>query len=90
MQSFKKFNWSWIAYPGITHFEFLPALQNFPNRQSSALQIALILLNPTAFTFPVFNMERLARIRSAFSESSFNDIVHFAIITSMLTMIGMA
>ena len=41
-----------------------------------------------AFAFPVFNMERLAGVRSIFSAKSPSEIFRFAIITSKFTIIG--
>jgi hypothetical protein len=58
--------------------------------QSKTLQIASRVLNRIAFAFPVLSMDRLARVMSTFSESSFKDIFRFAIITSRFTIIGMA
>jgi len=43
-----------------------------------------------ALALPVFSIERLASVKSTFSESSFNDIFRLAIITSKFTIIGMA
>ncbi len=58
--------------------------------QSNALQIASRVLNRTAFAFHVFKMERLDNVISTFSESSFNDILRLAIITSKFTIMGMS
>ena len=59
-----------------------------PGWHSKTLQIASSVLNRTAFALPVFNIERFESVRSTFSESSFNDIFRFAIITSRFTIIG--
>jgi hypothetical protein len=61
-----------------------------PGWHSKALQMDSKVLNRTAFAFPVFRIDKFARVRSTFSESSFNDILRFAIITSRFTMIAMA
>jgi hypothetical protein len=61
-----------------------------PGWQSRALQIDSSVLNRMAFAFPVFNIDRLASVKSTFAESSFNDIFRLAIITSKFTIIGMA
>lgn len=61
-----------------------------PGWQFKTLQIASSVLKRTAFALPVFNMERLANVKSTFSESSFKDIFLLAIITSRFTIIGMA
>lgn len=61
-----------------------------PGWQSKALQIASKVVNRIALAFPVFKMERLERVNSTFSESSFSDIFRFAIITSRFTIIDMA
>jgi len=61
-----------------------------PGWQFSALQTASSVLNRMALAFPVLSMERLASVKSTFSESSFNDIFRLAIMTSKFTMIGMA
>ena len=61
-----------------------------PGWQSNALQMASKVLKRIAFAFPVFKMERLESVKPTFSESSFNDIFRFAIITSKFTIIGIA
>jgi hypothetical protein len=58
--------------------------------QSKALQIASRVLKRIALAFPVFKMERLDKVKSTLSESSFSDILRFAIITSRFTTIGIA
>lgn len=58
--------------------------------QSSALQIASKVLKRIAFAFPVFKIERLDKVKSTLSESSFREIFRFAIITSKFTIIGIA
>lgn len=60
-----------------------------PGWQSRALQMDSKVLNRMAFAFPVFRMDRLERVISTFSESSFNDIFRLAITTSKLTIMGM-
>ena len=59
-----------------------------PGWQSKALQIAAKVLKRIAFAFPVFRIERLDNVKSTLSESSFREILRFAIITSKFTMIG--
>lgn len=61
-----------------------------PGWQFNALQIDSKVLNRIAFPFPVFKIERLDNVNSTLSESSFNDIFRFAIITSKFTIIGIA
>ena len=61
-----------------------------PGWQFNALQIASSVLKRTAFALPVFNMERLDKVKSTFSESSFKDIFLLAIITSKFTIIGIS
>jgi hypothetical protein len=61
-----------------------------PGWQSRALQMDSRVLNRMAFALPVFKIERLASVKSTLEESSFNDILRFAIITSKFTMIGIA
>jgi hypothetical protein len=39
-----------------------------------------------AFALPVFKMERFDKVKSTFSESSFNDIFRLAIMTSRFTI----
>jgi len=41
-----------------------------------------------AYTFPVFRIERLEKVSSTFSESSFSDIFRLAISTFKFTKIG--
>ena len=60
-----------------------------PGWHSSSLQIASNVEKRMAFAFPVFNMERLAGVRSIFSARSPSEIFRFAIITSRFTIIGM-
>src|ERR1022692_2908985 len=50
-----------------------------PGWQFNALQIASSVLKRTAFALPVFKMDRLDKVRSTFSESSFSDIFLLAI-----------
>ena len=59
-----------------------------PGWQFSSLQIASRVEKRMAFAFPVFNMERLAGVRSIFSAKSPSEIFRFAIITSKFTIIG--
>lgn len=61
-----------------------------PGWQFKALQIDSKVLKRIAFAFPVFKIERLDNVKSTLSESSFNDIFRFAIITSKFTIIGIA
>lgn len=61
-----------------------------PGWQSNTLQIASKVEKRTALALPVFKMERLDKVISTFSESSFNDIFRLAITTSRFTIIGMA
>jgi len=56
--------------------------------QSNALQIDSNVLKRIAFAFPVFKIERLDNVKSTLFESSFKEILRFAIITSKFTMIG--
>jgi len=58
--------------------------------QSKALQIDSKVLKRIAFAFPVFKIERFDNVKSTLSESSFREILRFAIITSKFTMIGIA
>jgi hypothetical protein len=58
--------------------------------QSNTLQMASSVLNRMALALPVFRIERFESVKSTFSESSFNDIFRFAIITSKFTIMGMA
>ena len=60
-----------------------------PGWHSSSLQMASNVEKRMAFAFPVFNMERLAGVRSIFSARSPSEIFRFAIITSRFTIIGM-
>src|SRR6185295_17064281 len=71
----------------IRHYSFEYSNKS-PGWQSNALQMASSVLNRTAFALPVLSIERLANVRSTFSESSFNDIFRLAIITSRFTIIG--
>ena len=48
------------------------------------------VLKRIALALPVLSMERLDKVKSTLSESSFNDIFRLAIITSKFTMIGIA
>lgn len=48
------------------------------------------VLKRIALALPVFSMERLDKVKSTLSESSFNDIFRLAIITSKFTIIGIA
>ena len=57
---------------------------------ANALQIASKVLNRIAFAFPVFKMDRFDNVKSTLFESSFKEILRFAIITSKFTMIDMA
>lgn len=59
-----------------------------PGWQSNAWHSDSSVLNRIAFAFPVLSMERLASVKSTFSESSFKDILRLAIITSKFTIIG--
>src|SRR3989344_880732 len=59
-----------------------------PGWQFNALQIASRVLKRIAFAFPVFKIERLDNVKSTLSESSFREILRFAIITSKFTTIG--
>ena len=59
-----------------------------PGWQFSSLQIASRVEKRMAFAFPVFNMERLAGVRSIFSAKSPSEIFRLAIITSKFTIIG--
>ncbi len=61
-----------------------------PGWQSKALQMESKVLKRIAFALPVFKMERLDNVNSTLSESSFREILRFAIITSKFTMIGIA
>ena len=72
----------------VSHFILYSRMS--PGWQSKALQIDSSVVNLMAFAFPVFKMERLDKVKSTFSDSSFNDIFRLAIITSKFTMIGMA
>lgn len=58
-----------------------------PGVHSSTLQIAFSVENLIAFAFPVFRIERFAVVIPTFSESSFSDILRFAIMTSKFTII---
>ena len=58
--------------------------------QFNALQMASKVLNRIAFASPVFNIERFDKVSPTLSDSSFSDILRFAIITSKFTMIGIA
>src|SRR5579862_2962220 len=58
-----------------------------PGWQSSTLQIASKVEKRIAFALPVFKMERLDKVKSTFSDSSFSDIFLLAIITSRFTTI---
>lgn len=53
--------------------------------QSNALHIDSNVLNRIALAFPVFKIERLDKVKSTLSESSFSEIFLFAIITSKFT-----
>jgi hypothetical protein len=48
------------------------------------------VLKRIAFAFPVFKIDKLDKVKSTLSESSFSETFRFAIITSKFTMIGMA
>lgn len=48
------------------------------------------VLNRIAFAFPVLSIDKFERVKPTFYDSSFNDILLFAIITSTFTIIGMA
>src|ERR1035438_8679244 len=56
-----------------------------PGWQFNALQMASSVLKRTAFAFPVFKIDRLDKVKSTFSESSFSDIFLLAIMTSRFT-----
>ncbi len=58
-----------------------------PGVQSSALQMASSVVNRTALALPVFSIDRLAAEMPIFSANSPDDILRFAIITSMFTTI---
>ncbi len=59
-----------------------------PGWQSRALQMDSKVLNRMAFAFPVLRMERLDNVKSTFAESSFSEILRFAIITSRFTIMA--
>lgn len=59
-----------------------------PGWQSNALQIASRVVKRTALAFPVFSMDRLAKVSPTLAESSFSEIFLSAITTSKLMIIG--
>lgn len=59
-----------------------------PGWQSSTSHIASNVEKRTAFTLPVFKLERLTLEIPTFAESSFNDIFRSAITRSSLSIIG--
>jgi len=61
-----------------------------PGWQFKTLQMASSVLKRMAFALPVFKMDKLDKVKSTFSDSSFNDIFRLAIMTSRFTTIGMA
>ena len=59
-----------------------------PGWHSNTLQIASSVLNRMALALPVLRMDKLDKVKSTLSESSFKDIFRLAIITSRFTTIG--
>lgn len=60
-----------------------------PGWQFNISQIASNVLNRMALAFPVFRIERFAGVIPTRSESSFKEILFFAISTSKFTIMGM-
>ena len=60
-----------------------------PGWQFNISQMASSVLNRMALAFPVFRIERFAGVIPTRSESSFKEILFFAISTSKFTIMGM-
>lgn len=59
-----------------------------PGWHSNSLHIASKVVKRTALALPVFNIDKLAGVIPMRFESSFNEILRFAIITSRFTIMG--